>query len=127
MNATELSNFKFDWENGDMISESNKVVRMLCPGRINLIGEHTDYNLGLSIACAIDYRMEVLLYAESGDKIFSFKSMDGQPMVQGTIEELKNASDWGKFIYGTLDLLKDRADLPGLSGYSPILRQFLQR
>ena len=31
------------------------------PGRVNLIGEHTDYNLGLALPCAIDRQALVLV------------------------------------------------------------------
>ena len=33
----------------------------LAPGRINIIGEHTDYNLGLAMSIAIDMWICVLI------------------------------------------------------------------
>jgi len=35
------------------------VVRVQAPGRVNLIGEHTDYNDGFVLPCAIDYQTVV--------------------------------------------------------------------
>lgn len=35
-------------------------IRVQAPGRVNLIGEHTDYNDGLVLPCAIDYRTVIV-------------------------------------------------------------------
>lgn len=43
------------------------------PGRVNLIGDHTDYNGGLVFPCAIDYGSK-LLFRKSDDDTFKFAS-----------------------------------------------------
>jgi galactokinase len=35
-------------------------IRVQAPGRVNLIGEHTDYNCGLVLPCAIGYRTVIV-------------------------------------------------------------------
>lgn len=35
-------------------------IQVQAPGRVNLIGEHTDYNDGLVLPCAIDYRTVIV-------------------------------------------------------------------
>ncbi|NCB55982.1 MAG: galactokinase [Gammaproteobacteria bacterium] len=39
------------------------------PGRVNLIGEHTDYNDGFVLPCAIDYETVVALQRRDDDKV----------------------------------------------------------
>ena len=41
------------------------------PGRINLIGEHTDYNGGFVLPCAIDRRIAVAAARDSGEILYS--------------------------------------------------------
>ena len=36
------------------------------PGRINLLGEHTDYNGGFVLPCAVDYRVALAIGPGSG-------------------------------------------------------------
>ncbi|MGZ4530607.1 MAG: galactokinase family protein, partial [Mycobacterium sp.] len=44
-------------------------VRYGAPGRINLIGEHTDYNLGFALPIALPQRTVVTFTPERGDAI----------------------------------------------------------
>ena len=39
------------------------------PGRVNLIGEHTDYNEGFVLPCAIDFKTQVALHARDDSKV----------------------------------------------------------
>lgn len=51
-------------------SEPDLFVR--APGRVNLIGEHTDYNDGFVLPCAIDYETVVALQRRDDDKVVVF-------------------------------------------------------
>ncbi len=44
-------------------------IRYAAPGRINLIGEHTDYNLGFALAIALPQRTVVTFTPDRGDVI----------------------------------------------------------
>jgi galactokinase len=44
-------------------------IRYAAPGRVNLIGEHTDYNLGFSLPIALPQRTLVTFTADRGDAI----------------------------------------------------------
>ena len=46
-----------------------ETVRARGPGRVNLIGEHTDYNDGLALPFAIDRGVTVTAEPLSGDRI----------------------------------------------------------
>jgi galactokinase len=45
------------------------VIRYAAPGRINLIGEHTDYNQGFALPIALPNRTEVSFYPDGGDDV----------------------------------------------------------
>ncbi|BDX33740.1 galactokinase [Mycobacterium antarcticum] len=46
-----------------------EVIRYAAPGRINLIGEHTDYNQGFALPIALPDRTEVTLRPDDGDVV----------------------------------------------------------
>jgi galactokinase len=49
------------------------------PGRINLIGEHTDYNGGFVLPCAVGRRVAVAI-GEGGDELFSTNFDEARPL-----------------------------------------------
>ena len=70
------------------------------PGRINLIGEHTDYNGGFVFPGAIDKGMVAEIKPNGTDKIRAY-SVDLQDYAEfGLNEEDKPAQSWACYIFG---------------------------
>ncbi|TSD66213.1 galactokinase [Inquilinus sp. KBS0705] len=86
------------------------------PGRVNLIGEHIDYNGGLVMPCAITFGT-YLLVAPNNDNVFRFKSLnfkdEAEVLLQGNhvkIDEL-----WYNYPVGIINFfLKNGKSLQGL-------------
>ncbi|MDD2436165.1 MAG: galactokinase [Massilibacteroides sp.] len=70
------------------------------PGRINLIGEHTDYNGGFVFPGAIDKGMVAEIKLNGTDKIRAF-ALDLNELAEfGFNEEDIPAAGWAKYIFG---------------------------
>jgi galactokinase len=72
----------------------------VAPGRVNLIGEHTDYNGGYVLPCALQYNTRIL-FRERTDKTIRVQSMQfpnemDEFSVANTIEA--GNSHWGNYI-----------------------------
>jgi len=83
------------------------------PGRVNLIGEHTDYNLGFVLPVALDLATTVAV-APSRDGMLRIYSEHRQEMRQfkvADLEELAPAHDWSDYPIGVARELI-RADFP---------------
>ena len=70
------------------------------PGRINLIGEHTDYNGGFVFPGAIDKGMIAEIKPNGTKKVLAY-SIDLKDFVEFGLEE-KDApkASWAKYIFG---------------------------
>ncbi len=67
-------------------------IRAFAPGRVNLIGEHTDYNDGLCLPFAIELGVTVTAKLRAGaDAVTSPNLADDDPFLRGTVEELRRA------------------------------------
>ncbi len=63
-NSLEISTKRFF----DLYNSKPDVIS-LAPGRINIIGEHTDYNLGFVLPAAIDRNIQFLAKRSNNNKI----------------------------------------------------------
>lgn len=57
------------------------------PGRVNLIGEHTDYNGGFVFPCALSFGT-YLLIAENNDELLRFKSLNMPQVIELKLNQL---------------------------------------
>ncbi len=84
------------------------------PGRVNLIGEHTDYNDGFVLPMAIDRRTYVAI-APRNDRIVRCLSTEFDDQVEFELSaDLKPANDWANHVRGIAAcLLRDEFNLRG--------------
>jgi len=74
------------------------------PGRVNLIGEHIDYNGGLVMPCAITFGTYILA-AANNDNIFRFRSLNFDDKLDIPLQEeyQKNGEAWYNYPLGIID------------------------
>lgn len=78
------------------------------PGRINLIGEHTDYNGGFVFPGAIDKGICCAIRENGTDKVNAF-SIDYNESVEFSIsEENLPQQSWARYIYGVVKEIQKR-------------------
>src|ERR687886_1697042 len=66
-------------------------IRAFAPGRVNLIGEHTDYNEGLCLPFAVEWGVTVTAELRDGGEIVSPDLPDDDPYLRGAVAELRAA------------------------------------
>jgi galactokinase len=92
------------------------VVR--APGRVNLIGEHTDYNDGFVLPLAIDRAVWIALRSRE-DQSVEVHSVDFDSQARFGLDGLteKGAGHWGEYLKGTAwSLQQDGFSLAGWEG-----------
>jgi galactokinase len=78
------------------------------PGRVNIIGEHTDYNQGFVLPAAIDKAVYVAIAARDDDKVEMY-SIEFKDFKTADINHLKpEPGSWTNYILGVVDQLQKR-------------------
>lgn len=89
------------------------------PGRINLIGEHTDYNLGFVLPAAIDKAIYIAIDKRADDQILLYAA-DLDQFYTGSLYALnKSGQQWPDFILGVVQQLQKAGHM--LTGFSAVV------
>ena len=79
------------------------------PGRVNLIGEHTDYNGGNVFPCALSFGTYGAIRLREDDKVRMYsKNFEAIGVVEFSLNDLKYESlhDWANYPKGVIDVMK---------------------
>jgi galactokinase len=98
------------------IYQKKALNAFFAPGRINLIGEHTDYNGGLVLPCAVEFGT-TLYTAPNNDNVIRLRSLNFDDFAEFPLQPgyTKAGESWYNFPLGVADhFLKDGHQLSGL-------------
>jgi galactokinase len=78
-------------------------------GRVEVLGNHTDYNQGLVLAMGVEYATEVNGSNRTDDRLF-FNTKDLKETWEGSLQDLSPSPNqmWVNYILGVLQGLKER-------------------
>jgi len=81
-------------------------------GRVEVLGNHTDYNQGLVLAMGVEYSTEVTGSNRTNERLF-FKAKDLQESWEGSLQDLSPSPNkmWANYVLGVLQGFKERGIL----------------
>jgi galactokinase len=95
---------------------SDPEILVRAPGRINLIGEHTDYNGGLVLPGAIDKAIWLAM-GKRNDNLLEFRAFDLKAEFSGSLKSVsKSEKGWPNYLLGVIsELKKDGVEIAGVN------------
>jgi galactokinase len=88
------------------------------PGRVNLIGEHTDYNDGFVLPMAIDRAIWIAVRPRT-DRFARIHSVDFEAEAVFSLDDLKKEQGWAEYLKGIAHILQ--AEGYKLSGWDGVM------
>ncbi|NLW09147.1 MAG: galactokinase [Firmicutes bacterium] len=93
-------------------------VIVRAPGRVNLIGEHTDYNEGFVLPVAVDFSL-FLAARRRKDRQVKAYAVDREEMAAFSLEDqfsFDHSHTWSNYLQGVLRVLQEESgeELPGI-------------
>nr|WP_314739046.1 galactokinase [uncultured Haemophilus sp.] len=104
MTPQQLSQQKFSEHYGYAPEQT-----VFAPGRVNIIGEHTDYNDGFVMPCAIDYGMAVS-FAKRNDSIWRVYAIDINEQDEFDLSQDFTPSEhkWANYVRGVVKYVQEQ-------------------
>lgn len=94
------------------LSHFGRPTQVVChaPGRVNLIGDHTDYNDGFVLPAAINFGTDIAASARQDNKVRVYAHDCGQQSVEFSLAEItfNEQHMWVNYVAGTLQALMTR-------------------
>jgi len=107
----------------EFVANFKTELKVTSPGRINLIGEHTDYNNGFVLPTAIDKHI-VFQFQKNGTDICNIYSATFDKMLQFNVNEVKQSDkEWENYILGVVNQIQIRNKTIG--GFDCIIESYL--
>jgi galactokinase len=95
----------------ELYSEEPELISV-CPGRINIIGEHTDYNQGLAMPAAIDRWIVISLKRRKGSLKCNIHTQHLNADYAFRVgSKTRPKETWEKYVFGVVEILDQRYDL----------------
>lgn len=93
----------------NIYGSTGDIISFFAPGRVNLIGEHIDYNGGYVLPCALDFGTYAVVRIRE-DSIINFATLNFDRKVVSTINELvyKKEDGWANYPKGVVKEFVDK-------------------
>ena len=87
---------------------SMREVRADAPGRVNLIGEHTDYHDGFVLPCAVPQRTAVRLQPRADRRVRAWSAQMPDDPIEYVLGGEQRGAGWGAYVQGVTWALAER-------------------
>ena len=85
----------------------------IAPGRVNIIGEHTDYNFGLAIPSAIN-KWIITMISDRSDNRVNIHSVNYNKRISFLLNDITKSDElWEKYIKSTIYVVNKKYKLNG--------------
>lgn len=92
-----------------VFKDNNKTITFFSPGRVNLIGEHTDYNGGNVFPCALSFGTYGVIRLREDSKVRMYSgNFEEIGIIEFSLEDIKykKEDNWVNYPKGVIDVMK---------------------
>ena len=93
----------------NIFGPEGEIIEFFSPGRVNLIGEHIDYNGGFVFPCALDFGTYAAVRLRDDNRV-NFATLNFDTRVSVTLDSLvyKKEDDWTNYPKGVIKEFLDK-------------------